>query len=336
MRRNSGIIGPKQTISQTSATGTFDTFDNYNAVLDNTWPEVKKFVSVSPNSGNVNEGASTTFTVTTDGFIDDETLFYSITTGGGVSAPDFSGGLTGSFTITSNSGTFDLNPVAGDGTEGETFTVEFRINSTTGPKIGESGTYTLVDVNQIFYWPTSGGSTSSTNYAANMGSYLEFKGTFTSYQNVTYDCMSAWQYFITNVPASPSKFEFLDSTSSTTVPLFTNTDSTQCANLAQALRNGSTTNNQGGWYVWLGCVNGSIWSTFTNSYSGKTGGVINDSTNSVYARYIGAGYMSSSGCQCASGSSVFILRPHIGNRNWGGWNTTCTSSSRIMWLRIYY
>ena len=67
MRRNSGIIGPKQTISQTSATGTFDTFDNYNAVLDNTWPEVKKFVSVSPNSGNVNEGASTTFTVTTDG-----------------------------------------------------------------------------------------------------------------------------------------------------------------------------------------------------------------------------------------------------------------------------
>ena len=49
MRRNSGIIGPKQTISQTSATGTFDTFDNYNAVLDNTWPEVKKFVSVYQN-----------------------------------------------------------------------------------------------------------------------------------------------------------------------------------------------------------------------------------------------------------------------------------------------
>ena len=334
MRRNSGIIGPKQNIFPTIASGIHDTFDQYNAEFSGRWPQVKEFVSASPNSGNVNEGSTLTVTVNTNGFNDGETLYYSITTGGGVSAADFSGGLTGSFSISSNSGTVDINPVGGDGSETETFTIEFRINSSSGQKIGETGTFTLVDVSTVFYWPTTGGSTSSTNYAANFGSYVEFKGNFTQSSNVTYDCMSAWQYFISNVPANPSKFEFYDSTSSTTVPKFTNSNSTQCANLATALRGGSTTSNQGGWYVWLGCVNTTVWSTFTGSYSGSTGGVTNDSTSTSYARYIGI-YPSTSGCTCASGSSYFILRPHIGNRNWGGWNTTCNSSSRTMWLRIY-
>lgn len=335
MRRNSGIIGEHVETTTSIASGVHDLFDQYNAEFSENWPQVKEFVSVSPNSGNVTEGSSTTFTVTTNGFVDDETLYYSITTGGGVSAPDFNGGLTGSFTITSNSGTFNLTPVAGDGSESETFTIEFRLNSSSGQKIGESGTYTLVDASgTTFYWPTSGGSTSSTNYAAAFASYVEFKGTFTYNSNVSYDCMSAWQYFISNVPASPTKFEFYDSTSSTTVAKFTNSDSTQCTSLATALRGGGTTNNQGGWYVWRGCVNSSIWSTFVNSYSGSTGGATNDTTNASYARYIGI-YPSTYGCACASGTSRFILRPHIGNRNWGGWNTSCYSTSRTMWLRIY-
>lgn len=334
MRRNSGIIGPKQDTTVTSASGMHDLFDNYNAEFLENWPQVKKFVSASPNSGNVTEGSTLTVTVNTNGFNAGETLYYSITTGGGASAADFSGGLTGSFSINSNSGTLNLSPVGGDGSETETFTIEFRINSSSGQKIGETGTFTLVDVSTTFYWPTSGGNTSSTNYVANFGSYVEFKGNFTQSSNVTYDCMSAWQYFISNVPANPSKFEFYDSTSSTTVPLFTNSNSTECANLANGLRNGTAVNNQGGWYVWLGCVNPTVWSTFTGSYSGSTGGVTNDTTNTSYARYIGI-YPSASGCTCASGNSYFILRPHIGNPNWGGWSTTCGASTRTMWLRIY-
>ena len=188
---------------------------------------------------------------------------------------------------------------------------------------------------ETFYWPTSGGSTSSTNYVADFGgTYVEFKGTFTGSSNVSYDCMSAWQYMMDNVPSSPSKFEFYDSTFSSSTPKFTNSNSSHCSALATALRNGTTTSNQGGWYVWLGCVNTTVWSNFTSSYSGRTGGILNDSTNKDYARYIGV-YSSTSGCACASGTSVFILRPHIGNSNWGGYNTTCGSTSRTMWLRIY-
>lgn len=333
MKRNSGIIGEQIETTTSTASGVHDLFDQYNAEILENWPQVKEFVSVSPNSGSINEGTSITFTVTTKGFNDGDLLFYFITNSGGISNADFTGGWSGSFTINSNSGTFTLNPVANDGTENETFTILFvTAGSTT---IGESGTFTLVDSSgPTFYWPTSGGSTSSSNYAAAFASYVEFKGTFTGSQNVTYDCMSAWQYFISNVPANPSKFEFYDSTSSTTVPVFTNSNSTQCANLANALRGGSTTNNQGGWYVWRGCVSTSIWNTFVGSYNGSTGGVTNDTTNYNYARYIGI-YPSTSGCVCASGSSRFILRPHIGNRNWGGWSTTCNASSRTMWLRIY-
>jgi hypothetical protein len=335
MKRNSGIIGEKVKTTNSTASGVHDLFDQYNAEILENWPQVKEFVSVSPNSGSINEATVTAFTVTTSGFLDGDTLYYSITTGGGVSASDFTGGLSGSFTINSNSGTFNLNPVGSDGSESETFTIEFRLGSSSGQKIGESGTFTIVDASgPTFYWPTSGGSTSSTNYAAAFASYVEFKGNFTQSSNVTYDCMSAWQYFISNVPANPSKFEFYDSTSSTTVPVFTNSDSTQCANLATALRGGSTTSNQGGWYVWLGCSNGTIWNTFVTSYSGSTGGVTNDSTSNSYCRYIGI-YPSTSGCVCASGSTRFILRPHIGNSNWGGWSTTCGASTRTMWLRIY-
>jgi len=335
MRRNSGIIGEHVETTPSIASGVHDLFDQYNAEFSENWPQVKEFVSVSPNSGNVTESSANIFTVTTNGFADGDILYYSITTGGGASAADFNGGLTGSFTITSNSGTLNLIPVGGDGSESETFTIEFRLNSSSGQKIGESGTYTLVDgTGNTFYWPTSGGSTLSTNYAALLGSYVEFKGTFTGGQNVTFDCMSAWQYFISNVPANPSKFEFYDSTSSTTVPVFTNSNSAQCANLATALRNGTTSSNQGGWYVWLSCVNTTVWNNFVNNYSGSTGGIQNDSTSTSFARYIGI-YPSVSGCACASGTTRFILRPHIGNRNWGGWNTTCNSSSRTMFLRIY-
>ena len=47
MRRNSGIIGPRQTISTDAAVGMFDLFDNYNEEINGKWPIVKKVISIS-------------------------------------------------------------------------------------------------------------------------------------------------------------------------------------------------------------------------------------------------------------------------------------------------
>ena len=47
MRRNSGIIGGKKPSTLSEAKGTFDTFDNYNARVKNTWPKVKELISIS-------------------------------------------------------------------------------------------------------------------------------------------------------------------------------------------------------------------------------------------------------------------------------------------------
>lgn len=46
MRRNSGIIGEKISISKVDADGVHELFDNYNAEVSNIWPQVRKFVSV--------------------------------------------------------------------------------------------------------------------------------------------------------------------------------------------------------------------------------------------------------------------------------------------------
>lgn len=339
MSRNGGTFGKLRTISSSSTSGVWDLYDAHQLSSSDSWQPTPKVLSITNSNGTaLDEGTNSTITVSTEGMVDGTTLYYSVATVSGttLTSADFTtGDVTGSFTINSNSGSFVLQPTADGISESNVAKIEIRSGSVSGDILSETGNLTIGDASSTtFYWPTSGGSTSSTNYVADFGTYVEFKGTFTGSSNVSYDCMSAWQYMMDNVPSSPSKFEFYDSTFSSSTPKFTNSNSSHCSALASALRNGTTTSNQGGWYVWLGCVNTTRWNSFVNSYSGRTGGILNDSTSTSYARYIGI-YPSTSGCRCASGTTRFILRPHIGNRNWGGYNTTCNSSSRTMWLRIY-
>lgn len=217
MRGNSGIIGLRQNTSTGTASGVHDTFDNYIAEIGSDWPQVRKFVSISPNTGNVPEGTTTTFTVTTSGSSNTETLYYSITTAGGVNSSDFSGGLTGSFTITDNSGTIDLVPTGGDGTESETFTIEIRRDSSSGLKLGESGTYTMTDGANTpspgTYAIFSGTGTNSTSAANIMNAYYrryligftytaaELQASSSNFQNGA--TISGLSFYITN-PVSTS------------------------------------------------------------------------------------------------------------------------------------
>ena len=96
MRRNSGIIGLKQSTSLTTASGKFDTYDQYNSRLGNVWPKVKKLVSISPNSGTHYEGEYKTYGVTVSGYENGDIIYYTIASvSGNVISSDFKSGFTG-------------------------------------------------------------------------------------------------------------------------------------------------------------------------------------------------------------------------------------------------
>jgi len=150
MRRNSGIIGPTKTITQTDASGIHEIFDHYNCKIDNIWPKVKEVTSISGSNGtNLDENVTTTFTVNTEGFQDGDTVYYSIVTVSGttLTGADFSSGsLTGSFTVNASGvGTFNVNPI-GDGiVENNTCKIQIRDGSVSGTILAESATLTMAD-----------------------------------------------------------------------------------------------------------------------------------------------------------------------------------------------
>lgn len=104
--------------------------------------------AVTPAANNVNEGASVTFTVTTTDVPNGTPLYWSTNTvSGTVNASDFTDGLlTGSFTITSNSGTVVRSISADAVTEGaESFSLSIRTVSTSGTVQVTSATVTIND-----------------------------------------------------------------------------------------------------------------------------------------------------------------------------------------------
>ena len=149
MRRNSGIIGPKQNISTTAASGVYDTFDNYNAMIDDDWPLPEKVLSVTNSNGTaLNEETDNTITVSTEAISDNTTLYYTVATVSGptLASADFTtGDVSGSFTINSNSGSFILRPAGDDLSESNVVKIEIRRGSTSGEILGESANLTIAD-----------------------------------------------------------------------------------------------------------------------------------------------------------------------------------------------
>ena len=86
--------------------------------------------------------------MTTSGVPDSTTLYYSIATVSGITltSADFTtGDVDGSFTITSNSGSFVLRPVGDDLPESNVAKVQIRRGSTSGDILGESENLTISD-----------------------------------------------------------------------------------------------------------------------------------------------------------------------------------------------
>lgn len=100
--------------------------------------------SISPQTGNVNEGSSITFTVTTTNIVNGTVLYWRYRGGSADPDADFIA-YSGSFTITNNSGTFSVTPSADASTEGsETFAIAIA-TTPTGLEVAYTGTITIND-----------------------------------------------------------------------------------------------------------------------------------------------------------------------------------------------
>ena len=104
--------------------------------------------AVSPSTSSVNEGSSVTFTVTTSNVSDGTTLYWSLNTvSGTINSSDFTGAaVTGSFSISSNTGSVALTLANDTTTEGsESFQLQVRTGSTSGTIVATSSTVTIGD-----------------------------------------------------------------------------------------------------------------------------------------------------------------------------------------------
>ena len=107
---------------------------------DGSTPAAPTTYNATPASSSVNEGSSLTINVSTSNVADATTLYWTATNSG-----DFATS-SGSFTITSDAGSFSVTPTADSTTEGnETFKVEIRTDSISGPVVAETTNITIVD-----------------------------------------------------------------------------------------------------------------------------------------------------------------------------------------------
>ena len=101
--------------------------------------------AITEGSTTVTEGNSVSFTVATTNVADSTTLYWTVANYPPRETADFTA-TSGNFTVNSNSGSFSV-AIASDGTaEGnETFRIDVRTGSTTGPVIATSATVTIGD-----------------------------------------------------------------------------------------------------------------------------------------------------------------------------------------------
>jgi hypothetical protein len=135
----------------------FSTLSPYTVPFVSSTPPVLVSATVTPSSTAVTEGTTITFSVASTNAANG-TYYYTIEeTAGGIgtlTTADFStGSLSGSFTITGNSGSFPLTVTRDLTTEGdESFSIYVRSTSITGPVLGVSPIIDITDssINPVF------------------------------------------------------------------------------------------------------------------------------------------------------------------------------------------
>ena len=126
--------------------------------------------SVAASPTTINEGAGTTFTLTTSGVANGVTLGYTIT---GISAADLaSGSLTGSFSISNNSASTTISLLADATTEGqETATLTLASTDSTGASTGSDTAAVIINDTSTAGGGGGGGGGGSGNLPSGSGNY---------------------------------------------------------------------------------------------------------------------------------------------------------------------
>tara|TARA_X000001382_G_scaffold70820_2_gene49357 strand:+ start:50 stop:1219 length:1170 start_codon:yes stop_codon:yes gene_type:complete len=148
MRRNSGMIGQRISTTTDSASGAHDLFDNCNGEIDGRWPIVKKVTTISNSNGTTfPEGSTSTFSITTEGFNNDDVVYWTIAnvSGTSLSAADFDLGLSGSITITNNAASVAIKPTPDGLAENNVVKLQIRLGSISGRILNETGNLTVTD-----------------------------------------------------------------------------------------------------------------------------------------------------------------------------------------------
>ena len=133
--------------------------------------------AVSPSVSAIDEGSAVTFTITTTGIANGTTLYWTAA-GTNITTADFVGGsLSGSFTITSNSGSVVLTAANDETTEGaESFVLSIRTVSISGSVVATASSVTINDTSVpvvlkigLFAFGYSGGAILLSNVVSNTG-----------------------------------------------------------------------------------------------------------------------------------------------------------------------
>ena len=150
--------GSETSILQIRTTSTSGTIVAQSATVAINDTSTAPSYTVTPAVSSVNEGSSVTFNVSTTNVANGTTLYRTVVGG---DASDFSS-TSGSFTISSNAGSFSVTTLQDSTTEGnETFYVEIRTGSTSGTIVATSSNVTINDTstasNPVIGYSTAGG-----------------------------------------------------------------------------------------------------------------------------------------------------------------------------------
>ena len=149
MRRNSGIIGPRQVVTplDNSTTKISDLYDQHTQSLNKNWPNPLVLDTNTVSSTSITEGDSVTFTIGSN-YHSAGNIYWTMNYNGSSSATDFVSAANGVVALSTTPSTIVIETDADLTSEStETFYLDYRTGSTSGPIIASSPVVSMANLN---------------------------------------------------------------------------------------------------------------------------------------------------------------------------------------------
>ena len=192
--------------------------------------------AITSNVSTVSEGNVVLFTVATANVASNTTLYWTINNVSTSNADFLSNVVTGSFTISANTGTYSVTANADYLTEGsETFTVQLRTGSTSGTVVATSNTITISDTS------LSNANVIATTYAVTSNVSTVSEGNVVLFTVTTANVASNTTLYWTVNNISTSNVDFVSNTVSGSFTISANTGTYSVTAKTDYLTEGSET-----------------------------------------------------------------------------------------------